>query len=199
MKIIGITGPSGAGKSTVLARFSERGVKVIKADEVYHDLLRADVSLLKNLKNQFPQAFRDGLLDRTVLGRTVFADKGAKAELEKITHPAVLKRLESYLDSFRESGEKMAAVEAIALIESGLSGICDAVIAVLSRRDLMAARVVARDGIGLHDAAARLGAQPGDAFYREYADYVLENNGNQDELAQLADNILNEMERTTLK
>lgn len=67
------------------------------------------------------------------------------------------------------------AIDAIALIESGLAQRCDAVVAVLAPRELRLRRIMARDGIDEEYALRRVLAQQGDDFFRDNSDHTLEN------------------------
>ena len=87
--IIGITGGSGCGKTTLLALIREMGGLVLDCDEIYHQLLLEDEALLAVIEARFPGTVIGGSLDRKKLGRIVFADPGALADLNRITHSAV--------------------------------------------------------------------------------------------------------------
>ena len=67
------------------------------------------------------------------------------------------------------------AIDAIALVESGLAHRCDRVVAVLAPKELRLRRIMVRDGIGETYARRRIEAQKPDDFYRECSDQVLEN------------------------
>ena len=43
----------------------------------------------------------DGALDRAALGRIVFRDRAARADLEAIVHPAVYRRISEWFVAFR--------------------------------------------------------------------------------------------------
>ncbi|GHU89945.1 dephospho-CoA kinase [Clostridia bacterium] len=194
MKILGVTGPSGAGKSTVLAHLASRGCFTILADEVYHQLLETGSELSQELEMRFPSVFTDHKLDRRELGRLVYADRAAKSDLELITHPAVLNEIEILLDNAREADVKIAVIEAIALIESGVDKLCDKVLSVTARPALRVDRITARDDVTFRYAAARMSAQRDDGFYCENADYHIENSGDISLLRARIDSILKEIQ-----
>ena len=75
----------------------------------------------------------------------------------------------------RAAGVQVAAIDAIALVESGLAAECDAVVAVLAPLEARIARIMARDGIDEDYARRRALAQKGEGFFRANAHYVLEN------------------------
>ena len=176
MKIIGITGPTGAGKTTALRVLEQMGARVLDADAVYHELLDSDDALRYLLEERFgPLERADGSIDRKKLGGIVFNDPAALADLNDIAHGAVLAALLPQLAQARAEGIQVAAIDAIALIESGLAAECDAVVAVLAPLEERIARIMARDGIDEEYARRRALAQTGEDFFRAHAHYVLEN------------------------
>lgn len=179
MKIIGITGPSGAGKTTVLGVLEELGAAVIDCDALYHRLLREDAALLEGILRRFGPSVFDpaGNLDRKALGSVVFHDAAALAELNTLTHAAVLAALDRLLDRARAEGRPAAAVDAIALIESGAAARCAVTVAVTAPAELRVVRLMAREGVSEDYARARIAAQRPDQFYEENCDYVLHNDG----------------------
>ena len=87
--------------------------------------------------------------------------------------------LESSLARLREAeqeGRPAAAIDAIALLESGFGAKCDATVAVVAPAELRVRRIMAREGIPEDYARKRVNAQKPESFFRESCDYVLENN-----------------------
>ena len=66
--------------------------------------------------------------------------------------------------------------------ESGLDRDCTDTVAVLAPPETRLARIRARDGLDEAAALLRMRAQHDDAFYREHADAVLDNDGTPEEL-----------------
>lgn len=176
MIVIGITGPTGAGKTTALGQVEALGGAVVDCDAVYHELLKRDTALQAALCSRFGDIkTSDGEIDRKALGRVVFGDAKALAELDAIIKPFVAAAVERELSNAREQGRPLAAVDGITLIESGLAARCDAMVAVLAPVDDRVRRICAREGIGEDYARARVAAQKEDAFFRANCDHVLWN------------------------
>lgn len=171
--IVGITGGSGCGKTTLLNLIAEQGGLVLDCDAIYHGLLAADRELLAAIEARFPGTVENGVLQRKKLGNLVFSDETALLDLNRITHGAVKKEVLCRL----EGKPRLAAIDAIALFESGLSELCDVTAAVTAPEEMRIARLMARDGISEEYARARLEAQHSDAWFREKCGYVLENDG----------------------
>lgn len=175
MKIIGITGPTGAGKTTALRALKQLGVHIIDADAVYHGLLEDSASLRKALSVRFGDIFDEaGKLDRKKLGTIVFADEGALLDLNHITHQFVSQEIDRQLRLCRAE-DRNAAIDAIALVESGLGERCDQVVGVLAPEELRVRRIMVREGIPEEYARKRVGAQKGESFFRAHCDHILEN------------------------
>lgn len=175
MTVIGITGPTGAGKTTALGVLEELGAEVIDADAVYHELLGASVPLRSALTGAFGKNILDvaGLVDRKKLADAVYPD--ALDRLSALTHPFVVEEIDRRLALAQAAGKRAAAIDAIALIESGLGEKCGAVVAVLAPLEVRVRRIMERDRISEPYARRRALAQKDDAFFRAHAGYVLEN------------------------
>ncbi len=171
MTVIGITGGSGSGKTTLLRAAEELGALCIDCDALYHELLRENQAMLSELEQHFPQAFVGGF-DRKILGNIVFSDENKLLLLNQITHRYVCAEVER-----RIQGAELAAIDAIALFESGLAKLCHVTIAVTAPEELRLARLQARDGISREYALSRIRAQKSDAEFSALADYTVQSCG----------------------
>ena len=180
--ILGITGGTGCGKTTLLQLIKERGGLVLDCDEIYHRLLRSDETMLSAIQKRFPDAFSGGTLDRKALGKIVFADPEALAALNDISHQAVREEVLRQL----ESSPPLAAIDAIALFESGLNALCDITVAVTAPLESRVRRLMARDGIPEDYARSRIAAQHGEDWFRQRCDCILENNDSAEDFLKKA-------------
>lgn len=178
--IIGITGGTGCGKTTALEVIAQLGGLVLDCDAIYHDLLRTNRDLLGQIAARFPGTVEEGQLLRKKLGQVVFSDPQALSDLNGITHRFVCQAVEEAL----KGHPPLAAIDAIALVESGLSRLCDVTVAVTAPVDVRVARLMVRDSIPESYARARIAAQPSEDFFRANCDYVLENNGSSQEFRE---------------
>lgn len=173
--IIGITGGTGCGKTTALNAIRQLGGVVLDCDQIYHQLLQTDRALLSAIDARFPGCVHDGVLDRKALGRIVFSDKAALADLNAITHQAVKEAV--LLELAKKPS--LAAIDAIGLFEGGLAELCDATVVVTAPEDVRISRLMQRDGIAADYAKMRIQAQRPQSEFVALCDYSLENDGTQ--------------------
>lgn len=193
LKIIGITGGTGGGKTTVLKELAGIGALIIDCDELYHEMLKFSVELLSDIENEFSGVVVDGSLDRKALGERVFSDAKALQTLNTITHSHITAKVEKRLADWAMQGGEFAAIDAIALIESGMGERCDAVIGVISERETRIERIMQRDNISREYAELRVDAQKDNAFFEENCDRIIRNDGTKDEFIINIKNTLKEV------
>lgn len=160
--LIGLTGPIGCGKSTVAGWITDAGGIVVDADVIARAVTAPGQPGHDAVLARFGESFRgpDGSLDRAALGRVVFADPAALADLERIVHPLVRPRILAAVEAARTSGAPVVAVEAIRLIEGGYAAMCDEVWLVTCPADEQENRLIER-GFSRADARQRARAQGG--------------------------------------
>src|ERR671913_301615 len=92
---VALTGGIATGKSYCLGRFEARGVPVIDADRLAREAVMPGSRALEAVATRFGDRIllADGTLDRSALGRIVFNDRAARADLEAIVHPEVYRRI----------------------------------------------------------------------------------------------------------
>ncbi|MGE5321314.1 MAG: dephospho-CoA kinase [Actinomycetota bacterium] len=180
---VGLTGGISCGKSTVGKMFSDLGAHLIEADSIAHELYRPGQPVYNELLEKFgPDIIRpDGEIDRPRLAAAAF-DGGRVEELNKIVHPAVIKRQEQWM---YQIGEKepyaVAMVEAALILEAGARGQFDKIIVVTCRPEQKVSRYAERAGIPESAARAevqrRSKAQMSDDEKVRRADFVVDNSG----------------------
>lgn len=177
MKVIGITGGSGCGKTTALQVLSQMGARIIDCDAVYHELLQTNTAMCQEIAEAFPGCLEDGKLNRKKLGSLVFADPAGLQRLNEITHPYVFQAVQEALEQAHRDGCWAAAIDAIALHESGLGLMCHTTIAVTAPRADRIRRLMQRDGISEAYACARIDAQHSDEEFSAMCRHTLHNDG----------------------
>lgn len=180
---VGLTGPMGAGKSTVARALARRGAAVIDADALARQATDDPDVLARIARDVAAHLFVDGRLDRAATARLVFADAGARRALEAIVHPWV--RAEAAAQEAALAGAEPPPVMIVhdvpLLFENGLDAGMDATVLVDAPAALRAARVAARGGDPA-GVAARDAAQGALAAKRARADFLIENDADEDAL-----------------
>ena len=203
MITVGITGRSGCGKSTVTACFAARGVPVADADQISRQVLQPGSPVLAQLAARFGGDILsgEGVLDRRLLADRAFATPEGKADLDAITHPAIVRRIEAARQAAQAAGSPLFVIDGAVLVGSVIDGIWDRLIVVTAPYEVSVARIVARDGIRPEMARRRLDAQLPEAALAARADILLANDGTQEQLRRqagaLAARLLAEGERGT--
>lgn len=179
MKIIGITGPTGAGKSLLSSCLEAKGIPIIDADSVYHDMLLPPSECLNAIRRAFGNKIFscDGKLDRAKLASIVFSSKEKLDLLNRTVLGNVLCEIRLLISDYRRQGFDAVAVDAPTLIESGFHKECNIVISVLAPAELRMKRIIERDSLSPEKAALRVNAQKSDKFYTQNSHYVLINDG----------------------
>lgn len=174
--VIGLTGNIAVGKTTVCNILLGLGAQIIDADSLVHGLLRRGQAVHEQVVAAFGASILrpDGEIDRPALGRIVFADAAALARLEAIVHPAVEALIQAEIAA---SSAPVIVVDAVKLIESGLSARCDAVWVVTAQPEQQLARLTQQRGLSPADAWQRINAQPPQERKIAQADVVIDNSG----------------------
>jgi dephospho-CoA kinase len=171
---VALTGGIGSGKSTVASAFERRGVAVIDADRIAHELTAPGSPALAAIAARFGADLVDahGELDRRALRARVFSDGAARAALEALLHPAILDGMAAR--GRASSGDYLMFVVPL-LVERGLGALFDRVLVVDCPVERQVERVVARDGESPAKLRDLLGAQVDRAARNAAADDLIEN------------------------
>ena len=95
---------------------------------------------------------------------------------------ALAQAIQAAIDGLRDEGQELIVLDAPTLFESGCDRFCDAVISVVAKEELRLERIISRDGLTREEAEARIRAQHKESWYVRRSDFVLENNGSEEEL-----------------
>jgi dephospho-CoA kinase len=187
MRVIGLTGGIGCGKSLAAQYFAELGALVIDADQ----LARAAIERGSDGFDEVVALFGDGILkdgniDRRALGELIFKDPKAKAQLESIIHPFVRREFEEAVATLK--GDQVLVYEIPLLVETKAHERFDVVITVESEMENRIARLRGR-GMHISEIEGRIAAQATREQRIEVADFLIENDGSEDELLRQVENI----------
>jgi dephospho-CoA kinase len=181
--IVGLTGGVGSGKSTVAGLLTLYGASLIDADQVAREVVAPKTPGLEAIATRFGAQYlnRAGELDRQALGKLVFSDAEALADLNAIVHPLVRRRIGELLEELRAQDVEVAIVMVPLLVESGVYP-TDAIIVVDCDPEVALARLVESRGWTHVEARSRMAAQASRDMRLAAADYVIDNSGERDAL-----------------
>lgn len=178
--VIGLTGGIACGKSSVAAHFRAWGATIIDADALAREVVAPGEPALAALVRAFGEDILqpDGALDRKRLGQRVFGDAAAVAQLNAITHPAILARTGKRIAEAQRAGLPWVVYEAALILENRAQAGLRGLVVVLCPPEVQLARLVARNpDLGEDEARARIAAQTSDATRREHATWLIDNAG----------------------
>jgi dephospho-CoA kinase len=186
--ILGLTGSIGMGKSTVGAMFAKRGIPLINADEIVHELYAGRAAPL--IEAAFPGTVADGRVDREILSGRVLDDNAAMKRLEAIVHPLVAEERENFVETNRLAGRALIILDIPLLFETGGESAVDKVLVVSCDPHLQRERVLSRPGMTARKFEAIVSRQVPDAEKRARADFVIDTSGSFAETELQVDSLL---------
>jgi dephospho-CoA kinase len=174
--VIGLTGPIASGKSTIAEMLRQRGAEVIDADHVYRRLLYSGSTLWKGVVERFGPTIvaPNGDIDRAALADIVFTDPEALADLDRITHPAVIADIRGRIAQTRSP---LVVLEAVKLVQSGLASDIDALWFISADPETRLRRLMARSGMDEASARARIAAAPSSVPEGVEVDAIIDTSG----------------------
>ena len=174
--VIGLTGNIATGKSVVRKMLEHLGAYGIDADALAHRAIAKGAPGYQPVVEEFGKWIlaSDGQVNRTRLGRIVFAEPEALVRLEAIVHPLVGQAVDLLV---RRSIQKVIVIEAIKLLESGLGSVCDTIWVSYVPEEIQLARLTQKRKLSKAAARQRVRAQPPQGKKIAAADLVIRNEG----------------------
>ena len=172
--VVGLTGSIGMGKSETLKLFQRLGIPVYDADAAVHELYEKGGAAVAPIAQAFPDAVRNGRVDRAKLTELIAGDEAAFRRLEAIVHPLVRQIENDFLDRAAASGADIAVLDIPLLYETSGEKRMDAVVVVSAPAEAQRARVLKRPGMTIEKLEAIHARQVPDADKRAKADFVIE-------------------------
>lgn len=172
MIVIGLTGSIGMGKTETAKLFRKLGIPVSDSDAIVHTLYEKGGAAVEKVGKAFPEAVKDGRVDRAVLGGIVMDDPEKLRHLEKIVHPLVRAAQKDFLE--KHKNRKVVVLDIPLLFETGRDKEVDRILVVSAPEDVQRSRVLARKGMTEEKFAAILARQTPDAEKRARADFIVD-------------------------
>lgn len=179
--VIGLTGNIATGKSVVRRMLEHLGAYTIDADALSHRVISKGAPGYQPVLDKFGTWLLDknGQINRSKLGKLVFSDGQALAQLEDIVHPFVGQAIDLLV---KRSTQSVVVIEAIKLLESNLRSRCDSIWVTDSDEKVRLERLVSKRGMSPDDALQRIHSQSAQKEKVAAANVVIKNNGSIEEL-----------------
>jgi dephospho-CoA kinase len=193
--LVGLTGGIGAGKSTVAHELASRGAVVLDADIIVRELQRAGTPVFRRIVERFGPDIVDvaGELDRARLGAAVFADDDARAALNAIVHPEVMREIAQRTESLSAT-DSVVVLDVPLLVEVGGGEGLDLVVVVDARDHVRIERLARDRAMSAEEARARMSVQASDEERRALADMIINNDGDLQGLRTQIDDLWSRIE-----
>jgi dephospho-CoA kinase len=189
---VGLTGGIASGKSVVGEMFVALGAHLGQADQIAHELMQPGQAVYEEVVRGFGTGIlnSDGSVNRPALAEAAFGGLGGGgsprvAELNRIVHPAVIRRQDEWMEEVgRRDHRAIAMVEAALILEAGAARRFDRLIVVTCQEEQRVQRFAERLKIDVEAARQevrrRMAAQWPDEEKIKAADYVIDNSGSLD-------------------
>lgn len=180
MKKIAICGNIASGKTTVQKFLEGKGYKVLDTDEVSHELLTIKNKELFEAFKHLDVFDDSGEFSRYKVGQLIFSNEEYRKKIAEIMHPQIAREIEKFFDE--NKSEELLFVGIPLLFEANMQGMFDKILFVYTDDDIRLKRLLARNNYTLTHAKARMNSQMTQEKKIQMSDYVINNNGDLEEL-----------------
>lgn len=192
--VIGLTGGIGTGKSTVSQILKEKNFPVIDLDKISHEVIKFPKVVEKIVENFGKEVLEynntgNWIISREKLGRVIFGNREKRLILNSIMHPEILHIMrEKILECKKES--KIIFVEIQLLFEVQWEKEFDYILLVSAEKETQVKRILTRDKRSKEEALSIINSQMSLNEKKTRSDYVIENDGNIQDLERKIDGFL---------
>tara|TARA_Y100000748_G_C15446002_1_gene469011 strand:+ start:642 stop:1235 length:594 start_codon:yes stop_codon:yes gene_type:complete len=193
---IGLTGGIGTGKSTASKILKEFGAFIFDADKEAKKILLSNETIKGELISEFGTDIMTGGgdLDNNKLARVAFQDQNHQLTLNTIVHPYVFKEIDKNFDKEQNSGKHdIFIVDAALIYESGADTHMDYVIVITALIKTRMERALARETLNREEILRRIDLQWPEEDKASLADFVIHNDGSEEDLRKNISEIYTEL------
>jgi dephospho-CoA kinase len=188
MFVVGITGGTAVGKTIFSDYLKNYGALVIDADKIARVVIdEPDVN--SAIISSFGRGILDeyGKINRRVLGSKAFTDKKKLDQLNKIMLPRIVEMVIDTLQLYSKTAppNQVVVIDAPLLIESELFKQTDMIVLVKSKNSFRLERLLQK-GFTIEEANQRIGIKLIEEDKENFADYIIDNDDNLEELNKKA-------------
>ena len=196
--VIGLTGGIGTGKSTVSQILKEKKFPVIDLDIISHEVIKFPKVVEKIVENFGKEVLEynntgNWIVSREKLGRVIFGNRAKRLILNSVMHPEILRIMrEKILECKKEN--KIIFVEIQLLFEVQWEKEFDYILLVSAEKETQIKRILSRDNRSKEEALSIINSQMSLDEKKKRSDYVIENDGNIQDLEKKVDDFLKKIE-----
>lgn len=195
MKVIALTGGIGSGKSLVANYLFSLGAQVIDSDQLARQAIERGSEGFNEVVAAFGDSIlKDGDIDRRALGEIVFNSTEKRKLLEGIIHPKVQSALAKAREHLLE--DQILIYEIPLLVETKAAERFDLVITVEAPLEARIERLKER-GLFLSEIEKRIESQVSPGARKAVANFVLDNDGTEEELLGKVEKLWEELNATS--
>lgn len=196
--VIGLTGGIGTGKSTVSQILKEKKFPVIDLDIISHEVIKFPKVVEKIVENFGKEVLEynnigNWIVSREKLGRVIFGNREKRLILNSVMHLEILRIMrEKILECKKEN--KIIFVEIQLLFEVQWEKEFDYILLVSAEKETQIKRILSRDNRSKEEALSIINSQMSLDEKKKRSDYVIENDGNIQDLEKKVDDFLKKIE-----
>ena len=201
--VIGLTGGIGTGKSTVSQILREKKFPVIDLDTISHEVIKIPKVIEKIVENFGKEVLENSgnfenknnaiQISREKLGKIIFENKEKRLLLNSIMHPEILHVMREQISKYKKNN-KIIFVEIQLLFEVQWEKEFDYILLISAKKSTQIRRILERDKRSEIDALNIINSQLSLDEKKKRSDFVIENDGNIEELKEKIDKFLEYLE-----
>lgn len=201
--VIGLTGGIGTGKSTVSQILREKKFPVIDLDTISHEVIKIPKVIEKIVENFGKEVLENSgnfenennaiRISREKLGKIIFENKEKRLLLNSIMHPEILHTMREQISKYKKNN-KIIFVEIQLLFEVQWEKEFDYILLISAKKSTQIRRILERDKRSENDALNIINSQLPLDEKKKRSDFVIENDGNIEELKEKIDKFLEYLE-----
>ena len=201
--VIGLTGGIGTGKSTVSQILQEKKFPVIDLDTISHEVIKIPKVIEKIVENFGKEVLENSgnfenknnaiQISREKLGKIIFENKEKRLLLNSIMHPEILHTMREQISKYKKNN-KIIFVEIQLLFEVQWEKEFDYILLISAKKSTQIRRILERDKRSENDALNIINSQLPLDEKKKRSDFVIENDGNIEELKEKIDKFLEYLE-----
>ena len=193
---IGLTGGIGSGKSTASQHFESLGAYVMNADVEAKNLIDTKETVQHELISEFGTDIIDGTgkVHKQKLARVAFQDEDHLYRLNSVVHPYIYDLIDQKFNKVLNVGKHgLFIVDGALIFESGYDAHLDYVIVVTAQLKNRMERALVRQTLSREEIIKRIEYQWPEEEKVNLADFVIHNDGTEDELKHNVDSLIKKL------